>query len=328
MVLSPSDFKPNHLGSGRYLVPYYNNGRLLRVAVSPGKPAFIVEDRKSYDARALPWYLNNSRLKLLDENAPAGFFDAVKNADKKPQIATNAMGQAAHVYTFERHLFEQSTLLVDEAPSGDPTAGGLREADKDGKIAVTPSTVKAIRAMNDAMYATPMRDDIPGFSYPGSVGEFIDECVCEVTVVAVFTTASGRHVLVKCRLDAWHEPTRTILDLKTVDKYSQSAFYGQCWKQGYFKQAAFYSDLAGAERFLFLPAKYKPAQAVDVLPAPSNDVWRGREEYQRLVALYADCLATNAWPGFTQLPLSGKWAAESESPVTVMADRPVGDSPW
>lgn len=310
MVLKPDNFKPQSLGGGRYRVPYYNNGRLFHIAVWQGKPAFIVEDRKAYDARALPWYLNHSSLALLDKNAPKGFFGAVKSAQGKPQIASNAMGLAAHLLLLEgEYEFQQGTLLLSsETDTGNPTAAGLRDADAASKVAVTASTVAAIRAIRDAMYDTPMRTDIPGFSYYGSVGAFMEECVREITVISVF----GK-TLVKCRLDAWHEPTRTIVDLKTVDEYTPDAFHRLCQMNKWFRQAAFYSDAAGAERFLFLPAKYKPAQAVDVLPAPANDIWRGREDYQRLVALYADCLATNAWPGFTQLPLSGKWTADEQA---------------
>jgi len=113
-------------------------------------------------------------------------------------------------------------------------------------------------------------------------------------------------VLCKIRPD-WRRANGTIVDLKTAGSASMSAFSRAVATYRYHVQAAFYLDGAKAvtgvgDNFCFIVVEKTPPHAVAVYMTSRDTsmVEVGRKLYQDEVKLYADCLATDSWPGYPE----------------------------
>ena len=103
------------------------------------------------------------------------------------------------------------------------------------------------------------------------------------------------------RLD-WLNPRHIITDLKTTKDASPRGFASSMVKFGLHLQAAFYSDGYHActgiyPEFKFLVVETSAPYEVALYSVPQAVIDQGREEYQRLLALLAECEATDTWPG-------------------------------
>jgi hypothetical protein len=117
-------------------------------------------------------------------------------------------------------------------------------------------------------------------------------------------------VLCKARPD-WMMPG-AILDVKSTENASLSAFQRSVVSWRYHVQAAWYLDgLAQAtgervEAFIFCCFEKKPPYAAAFYYADADMIELGRREYRQALRVYADCLSADKWPGYTNeiLPIS------------------------
>lgn len=140
-------------------------------------------------------------------------------------------------------------------------------------------------------------------------------------------------VLCKCRPDLMIEPCADfpnglIFDLKTAESAVLDDFSRAAYRYQYHMQAAWYVDgfqqLYGTEEppeFWFGVVEKEPPfgcrvyAATEVVAGVEDDaiapglLMLGRQEYQGLLDVYAECLVTDQWPGYPQgvtpLPLPG-----------------------
>ena len=96
--------------------------------------------------------------------------------------------------------------------------------------------------------------------------------------------------------------TPTVVGLKTARDCRHFAFGAQSAKLGYHLQWGYYHDgyraLTGHEpRMVEIVVESAAPHAVAVYSIPSDIIDQGREEYERLLALLAECEATDTWPG-------------------------------
>jgi exodeoxyribonuclease VIII len=102
----------------------------------------------------------------------------------------------------------------------------------------------------------------------------------------------------KCRPD-WYQGT-TIVDLKTCQDASPSAFARACATFGYHTQAAHYlSGLHGADRFVFVAVEKTYPYAVGVYELDPDAMAAGAEQCRIGLQTISDCRAINEWPGYT-----------------------------
>lgn len=107
----------------------------------------------------------------------------------------------------------------------------------------------------------------------------------------------------KCRLDGFNSEYGIIIDLKTSDDASPTAFARTCAKFGYHGQSAFYLDglqAAGvpANQFIFIVVEKTPPFAIAVYVADDDMIQAGRLKYQEYLRRHAECLAGDDWPGY------------------------------
>lgn len=110
-------------------------------------------------------------------------------------------------------------------------------------------------------------------------------------------------LLCRCRPDWWADTI--IADLKSTEDASADGFSKTVAKWRYHVQDAFYMD--GVEQatgikqraFVFVAVEKKAPFAVAVYQLDGESVALGREEYQRNLRTYAQCLNTGKWPGYS-----------------------------
>jgi hypothetical protein len=119
--------------------------------------------------------------------------------------------------------------------------------------------------------------------------------------VSAFAQDPVTGVWLRARID-WVTPDGTLVDLKTTVDGEPGKFEREGRRLGYDVQAAFYRHVyalatgADAVAFQFVTVEKSAPYLVDV-HAPLDWPHLGEQKREKATALYADCLATNTWPG-------------------------------
>lgn len=110
---------------------------------------------------------------------------------------------------------------------------------------------------------------------------------------------------VRCRMrpDFLPDAHPVIVDLKSCVDADERAFAAAAWRNGYHVTAAWYVDgwraVANEKRdYIFAAWEKEPPYASAWYYATDEMLEAGRAEYRRLLAIYADCLAKDKWPGY------------------------------
>lgn len=109
-------------------------------------------------------------------------------------------------------------------------------------------------------------------------------------------------LLCRCRPDWLSMPI--IVDLKSTDDASASAFQRSAWNYRYWMQAAWYID--GVEQatglrpdaFIFAAFEKSAPYACAFYFADEAMLEIGRREYRKLLHQLADCISSDTWPGY------------------------------
>lgn len=108
----------------------------------------------------------------------------------------------------------------------------------------------------------------------------------------------------KCKPDGICESLHLIIDLKTTDDASASAFGRSALKYRYDVQAAFYSDIYEnvynhkPEGFIFIAVEKLPPYAVAVYVIEDEDIQAGRIKYLADLERWREAKASNNWTGY------------------------------
>lgn len=109
----------------------------------------------------------------------------------------------------------------------------------------------------------------------------------------------------RCRPDILREG-RLIADLKTTDDAGFRGFQKSFANYKYHRQAAFYCDLVAQitgetyDTFTIIAVEKHAPYAVQVFVIDEASIEKGREEYQRGLAVYRECLLTGKWPAYSE----------------------------
>lgn len=101
----------------------------------------------------------------------------------------------------------------------------------------------------------------------------------------------------KCRPD-WYSHT-TLVDLKTCQDASPSAFARACATFGYHTQAAHYLNGTFADRFIFAAVEKTYPYAVGVYELDAAAMAAGQEQCRIGLQTISDCRAIDEWPGYS-----------------------------
>lgn len=237
--------------------------------------------------------LSAGGLKRLRQS-PRHFWALQLDPNKTPSEPTPAMkaGTLAHTALLEPDTLTERYIL---------RPADLDARTKEGKawLAAVPAGVEAI---SFEQHQTAQSQALAVLSLP-EISALMDNGRAESSAFWI-DEATGVHC--KCRPDWVSDAGEgvVIIDLKTCQDASPSGFPRTIANFGYHLQAAWYAD--GYEKatgrmvlgfvFAAVEAAYPHGAAAYMLDDAS--LAKARAENLRLTQLYADCRATDAWPGY------------------------------
>lgn len=124
--------------------------------------------------------------------------------------------------------------------------------------------------------------------------------------LSMFWEDSETGVLCKCRPDFMNYKQNVIVDVKSTEDASPAAFMRSVVNYGYHVQAAWYLDGVKAatgtapKAFIFAAFEKSRPHATAFYYADPEMIEIGRKLYRERLAVYAQCLASNLWPGYPE----------------------------
>lgn len=247
--------------------------------------------------------IGSSGLKLLAQT-PLHYWAAYVDPDREPRKVTPSMklGTACHTATLEPHLIDRLLIVMPE---------GLDRRTKEGKAlwAEIVASGKEPLLQTEWEKVSKMADAVR--SHP--VSRVLFEQCQAVTEVSIFWVDPDTGVNCKIRPDIMVEPCAMfpnglIADLKTTDDASPEGFAKSVWNWEMHLQAALYPEgfmaAFGTRQppdFLWI-AQEKTAPFANAYYSCSEELAvYGRKEVNRLRQLYAHCMRTGQWPGYSPL---------------------------
>lgn len=245
--------------------------------------------------------ISKSGLDLIAKS-PLHYWSKYLDPKREPQEPTAAMqlGTAIHTAVLEPELFASDYLV---APAVDRrTKDGkatweafVQECEANGKTSISVADLEVCNSISDVVRSHNTAKELLG------AGK---------AEVSMFWDDIETGVLCKCRPD-WISAADVIVDLKSTTDASPEGFARSAYNFRYWVQAAWYLDgieqATGSrpEAFVFVAFEKEPPYACGFYYATEEMIEAGRQEYRRLLDLYADCLSTNNWRGYSQelLPL-------------------------
>ena len=239
--------------------------------------------------------LSNSGLNKILAQSPAHF----KYEQENPPEPTKAMvtGQIVHLAVLEPDQFLDTAVAMPECDRRTKAGKDFYEKfhiDNAGKIILDNDTYHQAFGMIGSVMAHPTARQVLQKNH---------------NELSFFGELEG--VAVRCRPDILREGL-LLADLKTTEDASYSSFQRSLANFNYHRQAAFYCDLVAQvtgekyDTFTIIAVEKKPPYAVQVFVLDEDTIAKGREEYQRGLALYRECLLTNRWPAYSEaaIPLN------------------------
>lgn len=252
-----------------------------------------IQDDLPFDKYLANPAISCSQLKHLDDClAKFKYFVLEKNQ----QTDTEAMktGRAFHTLMLEPKLFDDEYAIVDKVKGCGPVWKAKKELEI-GKKVLFDTEILAFDAMKESILA----HDLAGPYLTGTRNE-----------ASIFWDAKVGDKTVNCRgrIDAIKEVGKkfALVDIKTTEDASTSAFSSSTFKFKYHMQAAFYMDgfarISGnmPEIFVFIAVEKNPPYlcAVHRIPAESDTLEAGRKEYTEALEKYLEGKENDKWPGY------------------------------
>lgn len=246
--------------------------------------------------------LGSSGLKLLDQS-PLHYWNAYRNPERAPAEDSNALriGRACHTVYLEPHLIDDMLIVLPEDLDRRTKEGKILWAEilASGKEPITDKEWQQVSAMSRAAHSHPISQIL------------FDRCNAQ-TEVSIFWIDPETGANCKIRPDFMVEPCAMfpdglIADLKTTDDASPAGFAKSAWNWDMHLQAALYPEGFMATfktrkppAFLWLAQEKSAPYANAYYACPSKLSTYGRREVNRLRQIFAECLATDDWPGYSR----------------------------
>ncbi|MCL1124483.1 PD-(D/E)XK nuclease-like domain-containing protein [Shewanella surugensis] len=209
----------------------------------------------------------------------------------EPKKAYFDMGSAIHTVVLEPHLFNSSYVCQSElikTRRGKAWDEFKDKADTAGQIVLTKEQWDDMPILRQSLASNATAQALTH----GGVSER-----------SVFKRDSETNLIIKCRPD--YQIDNLIVDLKS-DASADPRFFGaKAKKLGYHVQDALYSDVTGADEFVFFVIE---SSRPFVITAPiilnSNVKRLGYLKYRKAMRELAHCLQSNIWPAYTHEPVT------------------------
>ena len=241
--------------------------------------------------------ISNSGLSLI-ARSPAHYWAAYMDPSRQRRQATPAMefGTAVHTAILEPDRFMRDYVVPPyfnlRTNAGKDSAAAWAR-DNPGKVSISQQDFDACKRVRCAVENHAAADILLADGQP------------ELSCYWQDFAGGGAPVLCKCRPDfltndGW------IVDVKTTEDARQEAFARSIYNYRYFVQAPWYFDGVAMSTgvqprgFIFLTIEKSPPYAIAVYVASPKMMQAGRVEYQRNLAAYRECLATDWWPAYPE----------------------------
>lgn len=251
----------------------------------------IVEGMPAEEYHAGP-ELSSTMLNAMAES-PAHCWANHINPQRPPREATAAMiaGTLAHTVVLEPNQLPLRYAVKPLGHDGRSTAGKLWCAENASRIQLSIEQMRTAEAQCTAVLAVP---------------EIAKAMASGTAELSVFWTDDATGLPCRARPDWVHmlpDGRAIVLDLKTTSDASPQGFARKVAQFGYHRQQAHYvAGLAanGIEVAAFLFAAVTGAYPFIAVPYMLDDdaIMRGADERRRLMERFAECRATNKWPGY------------------------------
>ena len=272
------------------------------------KPGMYTREQLSNEQYHQSAGISKSGLDLIDRS-PAHF-------KSKSFESTRAMeiGTAIHCAILEPEIYQRDYRVID----CDSRASAIYKAackDRDSSLVLTQAEGDRVSGMHDAVYGY-----APARAIMDAEG---------VNEVSFYANDPETGVLVKCRFDRLIDGFIAI-DLKKTQDARPEAFTRSIDNYRYYVQAAFYSDVykwatgETLQAFKFIAIEESAPHGCRVYPIDALSLEFGRMAYRSALNTYADCLAKDSWPGYTEdeqeIGISNWLAGKFEESLEVQLD--------
>lgn len=201
------------------------------------------------------------------------------------------LGRAVHDKILQPELFNRQYVVKPLfVGSGSQISSNKFEAENSDKSILSQKEFETVLGMTESVLAHPIASKILKRGIAEKIFKFTD-------------TETG--VNCKIRPD-FISDLNLIADIKTTDDASDFGVKKSIRKFRYYVQDAFYTD--GLERngvqvdgFVFIFVEKKPPYLVSIHTISEEYREFGRETYRNDLKIYADCLESGKWPGYSEL---------------------------
>lgn len=211
---------------------------------------------------------------------------------ERTESAAFDVGKAAHCAILEPDRFDESFAKGPADRRGNKWTDALELSRGNGQTLLTAAEYETVLRMRDAVIGDPT---IAALVKPGAMVEH-----------SAYWTSYEPIELCKCRPDLWRPEIGVMLDLKTTQDASTSAFAKSVASYGYHAQKAWYAngwETAGGGKvnnFIFLAVEKTPPYAYALYELDRDAEKEGHVLMQRALHKYVACKVNNSWPGYPQ----------------------------
>lgn len=255
--------------------------------------------------------ISKSGLTLVGKS-PLHYWSAYIDPDREKREETPAMklGTAIHSAVLEPDLFASDYVVVPSDAPRKPTSVQLNaKKPSDDTIAAiewwqgfnSQNADRTIISGDDYQTCTAIQRQVR--RHPAAIA-LLGTGEAETSV---YWQDEETGVLCKCRPDWMNYQANVIVDVKSAEDASPAAFQRSISNYEYHVQAAWYLDGVKAatghapKAFIFAVFEKSRPHASAFYYADQDMLEIGRKIYRERLAIYAQCLASNRWPGYPDL---------------------------
>lgn len=220
------------------------------------------------------------------ESTPAHF--KAQLVSKNPPTAEMVFGSAFHTYTLQPENISKEIRVQKTVKKSDRDELALNA----GKLLITPDQENDILCMQESLKASRTASGL--INHADSVKE-----------QSIFWDEATYGFRCKCRPDIMIPSLGILADVKTTRDANPNKFLKDAlWNYNYFMQAAWYLTGINAvqetyfQTFLYICVEKSPPYAVAVYRATQIRLDDARAKIRPLLALYAECLKNDNFPGY------------------------------
>jgi exodeoxyribonuclease VIII len=306
-------------------------------------PGIYSSEELSLEAYHASDGVSNSGLTQIGRS-PLHYWAKYMDPERRPQeeSAARIVGRALHCLLGEPDKFDNQFCLtpkIEDHPHAVKTIDDIASlADKKGISLPKGSKTKMFEALKEKLPEVVLWDEFKDQCTAGKavlnpdqwdqVHRMRDAAMKHPSVKVLLAKGSFEQsfywmhptfgVLCKCRPD-FLTADGVVIDFKTAEDASPDGFKASAWRYRYHVQAAFCVEGVSAHQsaagpFINLVIEKEPPYAVAVYEQDSETLAPGASEVNRNLELYAQCLRTNTWPGYSPLivPLGAPaWARKA-----------------